>query len=284
MKSLEEERTFDIPNSDIKEAVEGSRFDIAFLEDFGESENTHFSSVIKEVEGEDGNTYLVKIRPPLFILNGLISNMSRLFLGLKNPKVIDNKEWAKREVEHLREIYPDMDVGHTPYENAFVMEKIDGEVACDILSSEDIEFEHKKKVITGMSEALRTLHKKDRFHGEPNTQNCLVDEEFDIYWIDFETEYDERLSSSEKRARDLEQLALSVLGAFEENKETGLDDKEIVDMIFKAYGDENTISLIKKDPSIPFVGPHRLPQFSYSSLLRFYEAQMNVLDYLDEDE
>lgn len=266
--------------SEIEEAIDDSYLDTTFFQKAGESENVHFSSVIKEIEGEDEKTYLVKIRPPLFFLHGLLSNISRALSGIKNTKIMDNEEWLKREVEHFKELYPEMSADYVQHDNAFLMEKIDGEVAKKVLCSSDIEPSKKSEVICEMADALKLLHEKGKYHGEPNTSNCIIDEEGEVYWIDFETQYDESLTDLEKRARDLEQLLLSVLVSFREEGEIGMEDNEIIEIIFDEYGDEDVLSLIKEDTSFPLVGPHRIFQFSSDSLIRFYQAQWNIMDYL----
>lgn len=276
------EKRMEFSLSDVEKAVEGSQFDMTFFQDSDDAENIHFSSVVKEVDGDEDGTYLVKIRPPLFFLHGFLSNISRALSGIKNNKILDNEEWLKREVEHLRELYPEMKADYVPHDNAFLMEKIDGEVARNILSSEKVDTGKKRKVITELTEALKLLHDKGIYHGEPNTGNCMIGEDGEVYWIDFETQYDESLSDEEKSARDLEQFILSVLGNFKEEGEIGMDDDEIIEEIFETYGNKEIMGVIKKDPCLPLVGPHRVYQFSCDSLLRFYEAQRSIMNYLDD--
>ncbi|MFP4116441.1 MAG: hypothetical protein ACLFQ8_01725 [Candidatus Aenigmatarchaeota archaeon] len=283
MKGSDKAKNPKIPESEVKRAVEESYLSNTISQN-SDCENAHFSSVIKEIDGEDEETYLVKIRPPLFSIYGLLSNLSRAFSGINNTKIMDNEKWVRREVEHFKELYPEMVADDVDLENAFLMEKIDGEVASRVLSSVHVDPEEKVEVIREMTKALKLLHEKDRFHGEPNTENCIIGDDGDVYWIDFETEYDESLKEEEKRAKDLEQLMLSVLGAFNEEGEVGMDDKEIIEKILEVYDDEEIISVVENDPSLPLIGPHRVYQFSCNSVMRFYRAQKNIMDYFDDTE
>ena len=274
----------EVPEHKVREVVDESQTENTFFQRLKDESHPHFSSVIKEIDGGDNKKYLVKIRPPLFLISGLLSNLSRVVSGLKNTKILDNNQWRKREVEYFKKLYPEMVANHVPFENAFLMEKIDGEVAGKVLRSHGRKDEEKKDAILNMVDFLGRLHKRDIFHGEPNIHNCIIGDDGDVYWIDFEVEYDDDLSDVEKRARDLEQFTLSVLGAFEEEGEIGMDDDEIIEIIFDKYGDEDVISFIHSEHCLPLIGPHRIYQFSYNSLGRFYRAQINLMSYLGKED
>ncbi len=262
--------------------VEESQLESTFFRKVEGQNHTHFSSVIKEIKDAEENTHLVKIRPPLFLLSGILSNISRKLSGMENLKILDNKRWQEREVEQLRSLHPELFSEETDYENAFLVEKIQGEVAFEILSSEEFSKDEKIDVIKKMIKGLRNIHNKDLYHGEPTTQNCILGDDGDIYWIDFEIEYHEDLSEMEREAKDLEQLTLSILGAFEEEGDVGILDSDLVEMIFEIYGDQDVISTFTNNPSLPLFGPHRVFQLSFVSLKRFYQVQINLIDYLRE--
>lgn len=273
-----------VSETKIKEAVDESQLENTLFQKVDEKENRHFSSVIKEIKDGDKNDYLIKIRPPFFLIHGFLSNISRALSGLKNTKILDNDQWRGREVEYFKKLYPEMVAGHVPFDNAFLMEKIDGKVAGKVLRSKDLDNEEKLGTIRDMIHFLKELHNDDIFHGEPNIHNCIIGEDGDVYWIDFEVEYDEDLSKTEKKTRDLEQFTLSVLGAFEEEGEIGMTDEEMIEMVFDEYGDEEVISFIHSNHCLPLIGPHRIYQFSYNSLGRFYKAQMNIMSYLGRED
>lgn len=270
-----------VSEEELKEIIEDSKFESTMFQQIEEGSYPHFGSVIREVKDGDEKSYLIKIRPPLFYLNGLLSNLTRVFSGLRNLKILDNNRWRKREVEYLKKVHPELLCSETGHENAFLIEKIDGESVYDVLRSE-LEKREKEKVLKDLGRALGLLHKKNVYHGEPNTKNCLRNEKGEIYWIDFEVEYHEDLNDREKAARDLEQLVLSVLGAFEEENEIGLEDGEIVELVLENYGNNEVIEEFTQNPRTPFLGPHRMFQLSMSSLTRFYEAQFSLMDYLKE--
>lgn len=272
----------DISIEELKKIVEDSTFESTLFNVEDNNSFGHFSSVIKEIKGAKERTHLVKIRPPLFLLNGVLSNIARKITGMDNFKVLDNKKWQDREVKHLQHLHPEISSRGTNHDNAFLVEKIAGDVVYEILRSEKYDQHEKQNVLVKITHALKDLHDKDLYHGEPTTQNCILGEEGDIYWIDFEIEYHEDLSGAERKARDLEQLTLSILGAFEEEGEVGLDDTEVVDLVFDSYGDKKIISTFVNNPNIPLIGPHRVLQLSFVSLLRFYQVQINLMDYLKE--
>ncbi len=272
---------------EVSEKVEGSTFESPFFNKEVNNSYGHFGSVIKEIEeGESGSSHLVKIRPPLFYLSGLLSNFSRLLSGTSSRKILDNDRWRKREREYLKSLNPDLDIQHTPHENAVLMEKIDGKVAYDILGDSNIDKEEKLSTIVDLAQALMDIHKKDLYHGEPNTQNCIVTNSGEIYWIDFEIEYHEELTLIEKKANDLEQLIFSIMGAFEteeeEENEIGLDDEMLIELVLDSYGDEDIISQFLNNANVPLIGPYRIFQLSFISAYRFYEAQLNLLKYINE--
>ena len=266
----------------LADKIEESQLESPFFRKIEGQNHTHFSSVIKEIKDAEENTHLVKIRPPLFLLSGILSNISRKLSGMENLKILDNKRWQEREVEQLKSLHPEVFSEETEYENAFLVEKIQGKVAFEILISDDFSKEEKIDVIKKMIKGLKNIHKKDLYHGEPTTQNCILGDDGDIYWIDFEIEYHEDLSDMEREARDLEQLTLSILGAFEEEGDVGVQDGELIEMIFDIYGDQDVISTFTNNPSLPLFGPHRVFQLSFVSLKRFYQAQINLIDYLTE--
>jgi len=271
---------------EISEKVEDSTFESPFFNKEVNNSYGHFGSVIKEIEdGESGKSHLVKIRPPLFYLSGLLSNFSRLLSSTSSRKILDNDRWRKREKEYLQSLNPELDIQHTSHENAILMEKIDGRVAYDILQDLELDRKYKLDIIVKLAEALKDIHKRDIYHGEPNTQNCIVADSGDIYWIDFEIEYHEELSLIEKKANDLEQLIFSIMGAFEseeeEKKEVGLDDEELLELILDSYGDKEVVSQFLNNPNLPLIGPYRIFQLSFSSAYRFYETQLNLLKYIN---
>ncbi len=278
MGSSKDYKDLKVPVSEIRKVVEESRSKVNLFQNMEDENCMNFSSVIKEIKDED-SSYLVKIRPPVFLISGLLSNFSRIISGLKNTKILDNKRWKEREVESLKKIYPEMVADHKPFENAVLMEKINGEPAAEVLRS-DISDEEKEDIILDMARVLRKLHDMDVFHGEPNTNNCIIGEDEKIYWIDFEVVYDEDLHEKEKKAKDLEQFILSVLGSFDEEGEIGIDDREIIERIFREYGDDEIQSIVRHYHSLPLIGPYRIYQFSFNSLGRFYRAQINFMEYL----
>jgi len=269
---------------DLAEKIDECTFESTFFNKEKNNSYGHFSSIIKEIkDGKGGTSHLVKIRPPLFYLNGILSNISRLLSSTGSRKILDNRRWSIREKEYLKSINPDFEIDDTVYDNAILMEKIDGKVAYDILTSDELSKEEKLNTIQKITKGLRDIHKKDLYHGEPNTQNCLVTEEGEIYWIDFEIEYHEDLSLIEKKAKDLEQMLLSILGAFEEEGENGIDlsDEELIDFILESYEDEDVISYFLNNAHVPFFAPYRIYQLAFSSAYRFYQVQINLLKYLN---
>jgi len=283
MGSKEDFRT-KLSGIDLAQKIDECTFESTFFNKEKNNSYGHFSSVIKEIkDGEGGTSHLVKIRPPLFYLNGILSNISRLLSSTESRKILDNKRWSLREKEYLKSINPDFEIDNTVHDNAILMEKIDGEVAYDILKSDDLGKKEKLDTIQKISKGLRDIHQKDLYHGEPNTQNCLVTSEGEIYWIDFEIEYHEDLSLIEKKAKDLEQMLLSILGAFEEEGENGIDlsDEELIDFILEAYEDEDVISHFLNNAHVPFFAPYRIYQLAFSSAYRFYQVQINLLKYLN---
>ncbi len=242
----------------------------------------HFGSVIREVPGGGNKKRLMKIRPPFFYLYGLLSNFARTLSGTGTRKILDNRRWKDREMEQLQNIHPDLSIESTPFENSIMMDKIEGEVAFDILNSEEVDDEEKLGIVVDLVESLEELHDKGLYHGEPNTQNCVLTEEGDIYWIDFEIEYDEQLSLVERKARDLEQLTLSILGAFREEGEIGVSDHELVDIMLQTYEDEEVVDRYLQDQGLPFIGPYRLYQLTFISIPRFYQVQINLMRYFYE--
>lgn len=283
MTDTSEEEESNVLLKRITEMIDESNFEAPFFQKEANNSYGHFSSIIKEIkDGKTGRSHLVKIRPPLFYLNGILSNLSRFLSGTSSRKILDNDRWRKREMQYLKNLNPDIEIGQTYKENAIMMEKIDGKVAYDILSDKDIGREGKLRTIMNLAEALEDIHEKDLYHGEPNTQNCIVAKDGEIYWIDFEIEYHEDLTLIEKKANDLEQLIFSVLGAFEEEGETGLDDEELIELVLGSYGDEEVVSHFIHNPNIPIIGPYRMLQLSFTSPYRFYEAQLNILGYLND--
>ncbi len=266
----------------LAEKVEESQLETTFFRKLDGKNHTHFGSIIKEIKDAEENTHLVKIRPPLFLLSGILSNISRKLSGMENMKILDNERWQEREVDQLKSLHPEIFSQETEYENAFLVEKIKGEVAFEILTSDTVLNDRKIQVVEKMIKALKNIHDKDLYHGEPTTQNCILGDDGDIYWIDFEIEYHEDLNDLEREAKDLEQLTLSILGVFEEEGEIGLDDRELVDMIFDIYDDKNVISTFINNPSLPLFGPHRVFQLSFVSVKRYYQSQINLIDYLRE--
>ncbi|MFO7792667.1 MAG: hypothetical protein R6W73_06780 [Candidatus Saliniplasma sp.] len=266
----------------LADKIEESQLESPFFRKIEGQNHTHFGSVIKEIKDAEENTHLVKIRPPLFLLSGILSNISRKLSGMENLKILDNKRWKNREVDQLNNLHPDLFSQETEYENAFLVEKIQGEVAFEVLTSKDISNEDKIELIIKMIKGLKSIHHKDLYHGEPTTQNCILGDDGDIYWIDFEIEYHDDLSDLEKEARDLEQLTMSILGVFEDEGEIGMDDKELIEMIFELYGNNEVIFTFSNNPSLPLFGPHRVFQLSFVSVRRFYQVQINLIDYLRE--
>ncbi|MFP3871642.1 MAG: hypothetical protein ACOCTR_02445 [Candidatus Natronoplasma sp.] len=268
---------------EITQIIDKSNFESPFFKKESNNSYGHFSSIIKEIrDGKTGKSHLVKIRPPLFYLNGVLSNLSRLLSGTSSRKILDNDRWRKREIQYLKNLNPDIEIGQTPQDNAIMMEKINGKVAYDILRDEDLDRKKKLKTIIDLSEALEDIHEKDLYHGEPNTQNCIVAEDGEIYWIDFEIEYHEDLTLIEKKANDLEQLIFSIMGAFEREGEIGLDDEQLIELVLESYGDEDVITHFINNPNFPIIGPYRMVQLTFSSPYRFYEAQLNLLKYLND--
>ena len=268
--------------ADLAQKIDESTFESTFFNKEDNNSYGHFSSVIKEIkDGEGGTSHLVKIRPPLFYLNGILSNLSRLLSSTGSRKILDNERWRLREKEYLKTINPNFEIDDTVHENAILMEKIDGDVVYDLLSSDEISNENKLDIIKMISKGLNDIHQRDLYHGEPNTQNCLISEDGEIYWIDFEIEYHEELSLLEKKMKDLEQMALSMMGAFEEEGDIGLDDQEFLDFILESYGDEEVISYFLNNAHVPLLGPYRIYQLSFISAYRFYQVQVNVLKYLN---
>jgi len=278
-----EDKKEDLLRHRINELIEESNFEAPFFQKESNNSYGHFGSIIKEIEdGKTGRSHLVKIRPPLFYLNGILSNFSRLLSGTSSRKILDNERWRRREKQYLKYLNPDIDVDHTHQDNAIMVEKIDGRVAYDIFGDQDIDKKEKLDTIIKLAEALEDIHEKDLYHGEPNTQNCIIADDGEIYWIDFEIEYHEDLTMIEKKANDLEQLIFSMMGAFEEEGEIGLDDQELIELILESYGDEEVVSHFIHNPNIPIIGPYRMVQLSFRSPYRFYEAQLNLLKYLND--
>ncbi|MGM0511060.1 MAG: lipopolysaccharide kinase InaA family protein [Thermoplasmatota archaeon] len=272
----------DILWTEIEKKIDESQFESPLFSVEKDQDHKHFSSVIKEIKDGKDNSHLVKIRPPLFLLSGLLSNISRKLSGMDNLKILDNRRWRSRELEHLKELHPHLFTAETEYDNAFLMEKIEGDVAFQLLRSSEISEQGKKRIIVEITEALKNLHERELYHGEPTTQNCILGDDGEVYWIDFEIEYNQDISDLEKKARDLEQLTLSIIGAFEEEGEIGLDDKELVKLIFHSYDSEEVVALFCQNPHLPLLGPHRVYQFSFVSLYRFYQVQLNIMEYLRE--
>ncbi len=270
-----------VRRGDLERKIDESTFENTFFNKEDNNTYGHFSSVIKEIkDGEGGTSHLVKIRPPLFHLNGILSNISRLISGTSSRKILDHKRWSLREKEYLETINPGFEIDDTIYENAIVMEKIDGEVVFDILRSEKIKKQDKLRTIKRIAKGLGDIHKKDLYHGEPNTQNCLIDKDEEVYWIDFEIEYHDDLSLVEKKAKDLEQLTLSILGAFEHEGEIGLNDEELIEFIFEAYDVDSIITHFLNNAHVPHFNPYRVLQLSFTSAFRFYQVQINFVKYL----
>lgn len=272
----------DILLTEIEKKIDESQFESPLFSVEGDEDHKHFSSVIKEIKDGKDNSHLVKIRPPLFLLSGLLSNISRKLSGMENLKILNNRRWRARELEHLKELHPHLFTAETDYDNAFLVEKIEGDVAYQLLRSWDLSNKEKKQVIEEITKGLKNLHEKELFHGEPTTQNCILGDDGEVYWIDFEIEYNKDIDSIEKKARDLEQLTLSILGAFEEEGEIGCDDRVLIDFIVSTYDSEEVVSLFVQNPHLPLIGPHRVYQFSFVSLYRFYQVQLNVMEYLRE--
>ncbi len=273
-----------ISKLDLTQKIDECTFENTFFNKEKNNSYGHFSSVIKEIkDGEGGTSHLVKIRPPLFYLNGILSNLSRLLSSTGSRKILDNRRWSIREKEYLKSINPNFEIDDTVHENAILMEKIDGEVAYDILTSDEISGEEKLDTIQKISKGLRAIHQKDLYHGEPNTQNCLITKEGEIYWIDFEIEYHQDLSLIEKKAKDLEQMLLSMMGAFEEEGGKGIDidDEELINFILESYGDQDVISHFLNNAHVPFFAPYRIYQLAFSSAYRFYQVQLNLMKYLN---
>jgi tRNA A-37 threonylcarbamoyl transferase component Bud32 len=242
----------------------------------------HFNNVLREVDPYKQNTYLVKIRPPLFFVWCTITNATRRLSGMNNLKIMNNRKWQKREVACLQDLYPHVHSMKTRYHNAFILEKINGKMAYKVLRSKKRTDSEKLEVIDKMVLALKDLHKRGHFHGEPNTLNCIVGEDGEIYWIDFEIEYHNR-SEREMRAIDLEQFTLSILGAFRKEGEIGMSDNELITHIFKKYGRKDKVveTLVKKH-HLPMFGPFRVLQFNNVSLPRFFAVQRSILTYFKQ--
>lgn len=279
-KKKAKEKGTDIPLDELAEKIDESQFESTFFNTEEDSNYSHFSSVIKEIKDGAKNSHLVKIRPPLFLLSGFLSNISRKISGMDNLKILDNDRWKSREVKHLQDLHPQLISSETDHDNAFVVEKIDGDVAYEILCSDEVDNEKKIDTITKIAGSLKDIHDQDLYHGEPTTQNCILGDDGDIYWIDFEIEYHQDLRKAEEKARDLEQLTLSILGAFEEEGDVGIDDHKLTELIFESYGDEEVVSNFVNNPHLPLIGPHRVYQFSFVSVKRFYQVQINLLDHL----
>ncbi|MEF8879490.1 MAG: lipopolysaccharide kinase InaA family protein [Candidatus Thermoplasmatota archaeon] len=252
---------------------------------FNKEENNsygHFGSVIKEIKDGNDGTHLVKIRPPFFLLGGALSNITRILSGTKTRKILDHKKWQNREISCIKSLYPDLKINATPYVNSILIEKIDGKVAYDILRDDKICNDEKKNIIIKIAKGLRDIHEKDLYHGEPNTQNCIISNEDELYWIDFEIEYFDNLASEEKKANDLEQLLFSILGAFEKEGEIGIGDHEMIDIILDSYGDEEIKQIFLDNPNLPSIAPSRMYQLSFSSAYRFYQSQLKLMEYVEE--
>jgi len=270
--------------SELSELIDESTFESTFFNKEDNNTYGHFSSIIKEIKDGEEGSHLVKIRPPLFYLNGVLSNLSRLISGTGTRKILDNKRWREKELEHLKNLHPDVNIDETPFDNAFLVEKIDGKVAYDILRDVDISKKSKIKAIKKITKGLYNIHKKDLYHGEPNTQNCILSKDGEVYWIDFEIEYHPDLKMIERKAKDLEQLVLSIMGAFEEEGDLGMDDEELIDLILDSYEDKKVKSHFLKNPDTPALGPFRMLQLSFSNVYRFYQAQINLIKYINNRE
>ncbi len=268
---------------EIDKLVDESNLESTFFNKESNNSYGHFGSVIKEIQdGKTGRSHLVKIRPPLFYLNGILSNFSRLLSGTSSRKILDNERWREREKDYLKSLNPDIEVDHPPHENAILVEKIDGDIAYDILQDEELGVEDKLETIGELAEGLADIHKMDLYHGEPNTQNCIITDDGEIYWIDFEIEYHEDLTMIEKKANDLEQFTLSIMGAFDEEGDIGLTDEELIELILESYGEDDVISQFLHNANLPLMGPYRIVQLSFTSAKRFYQAQMNLLIYIND--
>ncbi len=268
----------------VEELVEGSTFETTFFNEEKNNSYGHCGSVIKEIQNGKDGSYLVKIRPPMFYLMGVLSNISRLLSGTKSRKILDNRRWQATEIARLRRLHPDISTDNTPFENAILMQKIDGCVVYDILRSADMSNEKKREVIVKTVQGLENIHRKNLYHGEPNTQNCIFTEDEELYWIDFEVEYHPSLTLPEKKAKDLEQLTLSILGAFDKENEVGMSDEGLIELILETYTGREITQLFLDDPNLPLIGPIRFYQLSFSSVYRFYQTQINLLRYIDTRE
>ncbi|MFW6375574.1 MAG: hypothetical protein ACOCZJ_00255 [Thermoplasmatota archaeon] len=280
----DEKKSKKISASELSELIDESTFESTFFNKEDNNTYGHFSSIIREIKDGEEGSHLVKIRPPLFYLNGVLSNLSRLISGTGTRKILDNKRWREKELEHLENLHPDVKIDETPFDNAFLIEKIDGKVAYDILRDENISNKSKIKSIKKITKGLYYIHKKDLYHGEPNTQNCILTDDGDVYWIDFEIEYHPELTMIERKAKDLEQLLLSIMGAFEEEGDIGMDDDELIDLILESYDDKEVKSHFVKNPDVPAVGPFRMLQLSFSNMYRFYQSQINLIKYINNRE
>ncbi|MEF8848153.1 MAG: lipopolysaccharide kinase InaA family protein [Candidatus Thermoplasmatota archaeon] len=268
---------------EIYSLTQESLFESPFFKKEENNSYGHFSSVIKEIKDGNDGVHLVKIRPLFFYLSGVLSNISRVLSGSGTRKILDNRRWRRREISCMQAIHPELKINATPYLNSILVEKIHGKVVYDVLRDDKLVDDVKKDVIIKMAEGLKEIHDKDLYHGEPNTQNCILsDDDDELYWIDFEIEYFEHLSLKEKKAKDLEQLILSVLGAFEEENTINMDDFEIIDLIFNRYNDDEIKNVFLKTHTLPSITPLRVYQLSFSSTLRFYECQLKLLEYIDK--
>ncbi|MFW6196477.1 MAG: hypothetical protein ACOC5D_03990 [Thermoplasmatota archaeon] len=276
----DEKKSKKISASELSELIDESTFESTFFNKEDNNTYGHFSSIIKEIKDGKNGSHLVKIRPPLFYLNGVLSNLSRLISGTGTRKILDNERWREKELEHLENLHPDVKIDETPFDNAFLVEKIDGKVAYDILRDEETDKNSKIKSIKKITKGLYNIHKKDLYHGEPNTQNCILTENGEVYWIDFEIEYHPDLKMIERKSKDLEQLLLSIMGAFEEEGELGIDDEELINLVLDSYDDKDVKSHFLKNPDAPALGPFRMLQLSFSNMYRFYQAQINLIKYI----
>lgn len=110
--------------------------------------------------------------------------------------------------------------------------------------AENFNLEDKLKLGEKIVDELAKIHQSGRTWGETILPNIIITETQRPVIVDPETQYDNRVSKEEQRARDLKDLLLSISGAIQASEKI-TDYRPVVKQLLDRYPDREIIEELK---------------------------------------
>jgi len=247
-----------------------------------DSKVANFSTQTKIVELPSGRKlFLIENYNGSAVHRGLDSLMKRL-TGCKMRKA-KSSEWKSRfESKSQIPVIPNeadntIVLDYIPNVNLYDLfanrDRVSDWGECDFAG--DMDAEKLLEITDKIVDKVKEIHNKGIAWGELILPNMIIDKDQNIHICDPEVSYDEDVSLTEQKARDLVDLIISISATMKQKN--GVDYPDAVQRIIDRYGDVEVLSELSKLAS-------KKPSFINKLFFGYTKERLGVKDYDEHEE